>query len=53
MFLWLCRTAACDVTITQKVAERLGVMKRCPTMHGGPVVRAMFAAMVTAPEKCL
>ena len=53
MILWLCSTAACDVTITQKVAECLGVMKRCPTMHGGPVVRAPCAATVMAPEKCL
>ena len=33
-----------EVTTTQKVAERLGGMQRCPTMYGGPVVCAVGSA---------
>ena len=40
-----------DVIITQKVVERLGGTQRCPTMYGGPAVRAPCAATATAPEK--
>ena len=53
MILWLCSAAACDVTITQKVAERLGGMQSCLAMYGCPVVRPQAAAMAGFVQKHL